>query len=172
VIYSQWDAITGYDLWILPLFGNRKPISFLQTEFHEGCGTFSPDVKWIAYASDESGRSEIYVQAFSNEGAGSPVGNGNGRSPTGVETWPKWRRDGKELLYLAADRRIVAVDVKTRQSFEHGDPQPLFASGIRTPDARFDVTSDGRRFLVPSAVTEANSMPATVIINWTKGIKP
>jgi len=117
LIYSQLDAKTGYDLWMLPLFGNRKPVSFLHSKSNEWCGALSPDSKWIAYASDELGRSEIYVQAFSEEGASSgrkwQVSYDGGN-------WPKWRRDGKELLYLAADRRIVAVDVKTGASFQHG----------------------------------------------------
>ena len=121
LIYSQRDAKTGYDLWMLPLFGNRKPVSFLHTEYNEWCGTLSPDGKWIAYASDESGRSEIYVQAFSEEGAGSErkwlVSDNGGH-------WPKWRRDGKELLYLAADRGIVGVKVATGVSFQHGAPSP------------------------------------------------
>jgi dipeptidyl aminopeptidase/acylaminoacyl peptidase len=141
----------------------------LHAEYNEWCGTLSPDSKWIAYASDESGRSEIYVQALTQDGGASErkwlVSDSGGH-------WPKWRRDGKELLYLAADRRIVGVEVKTGASFQHGVPQGLFASGIRTPDARFDVTADGRRFLIPAQVTEANPVPATVVLNWTKGIKP
>lgn len=69
LVYSQWDEKTGFDLWKLPLVGNREPVSFLHTEYNEWCGTLSPDAKWIAYASDESGRSEVYVRAFSEEGA-------------------------------------------------------------------------------------------------------
>ena len=169
LVYSQWDAKTGYDLWKLPLFGNREPVSFLHTEYNELCGTLSPDAKWIAYASDESGRSEVYVQAFSEEGAPSErkwlISTDGGH-------WPKWRRDGKELLYLTPDRAIVAVDVTTGATFRHGSPKLLFAPGIRTPEARFDVTKDGRRFIIPIAFTEAGSEPARVIINWTNGIKP
>jgi len=169
LIYSQWDRKTGFDLWMLPRFGNRKPVSFQHAEYNEWCGTLSPDGNWIAYAADESGRSEIYVQAFREEGAASerkwPVSNNGGH-------WPKWRRDGKELLYLDAERWIVGVEVKTDASFRHEAPQRLFPSGIRTPDARFDVTADGRRLLIPAAVTAADSVPATVILNWTKGIRP
>jgi Tol biopolymer transport system component len=169
LIYSQRDPKTGYDLWMLPLFGNRKPMSFLQAEYNEWCGTLSPDGKWIAYATDKSGRSEIYVQAFSEESAGLgrkwQVSDHGGR-------WPKWRRDGKELVYLGADRAVVGVEVKMGASFQHGTPHPLFPSGIRTPDARFDVSADGRRFLIPAQVLEGNPAPATVIVNWAGGIKP
>jgi hypothetical protein len=108
------------------------------------------------------------VQAFSGEGALSErkwlISNEGGH-------WPKWRRDGKELLYLAPDRGIVAVDVTAGATFRYGSPKLLFASGIRTPDARFDVTKDGRRFIIPTSLTEGNS-DAKVIINWTKGINP
>ena len=109
------------------------------------------------------------MQAFSEEGAGSgrkwQVSFNGG-------TWPKWRRDGKELLYLDADRKLVAMDVKTGATFQQGTPQPLFATGILVTDQRFDVTADGRRFLIPTKATEVNSAPAIVILNWTKVIKP
>jgi Tol biopolymer transport system component len=169
LIYAQRDAQTGYDLWMLPLFGDRQPMSVLRTEYNESCGTLSPGNRWIAYASDESGRSEIYVRAFSREGTGSErkwLVSGNGGY------WPKWRRDGKELLYLDANRGIVGVQVAAGASFQHATPRPLFASGIRTPDARFDVTADGRRFLVPAQITVTDSAPVTVIMNWTAAIKP
>ena len=169
LIYSERDAQTGYDLWMLPLSGDRQPRSVLHTEYNEWCGTLSLDNRWIAYASDETGKSEIYVRAFSQEGTGSErkwLVSGNGGY------WPKWRRDGKELLYLDADRRIVGVQVAAGTSFQHGTPQPLFESGIRTPDARFDVTADGRRFLIPAQVTAPNPAPVTVIMNWTTAIKP
>ncbi len=169
LIYSQRDEKTGYDLWLLPVSGDRKPVAFQHAGHNEWCGTLSPDGRWIAYASDQSGRSEIYVQAFSAEGSGSArkwLVSGNGGH------WPKWRRDGKELLYLGANRGVVAVEVTTGAGFQHGAPRVLFASGIRTPDARFDVTSDGARFLIPSAIPEASGEPAKVIVNWTKEIKP
>jgi eukaryotic-like serine/threonine-protein kinase len=168
LIYSQRDPKTGYDLWTLPLSSSSKAKPFLRTEHNEWCGTLSPDSKWIAYASDESGISEIYVQSFS--GADANSGRKWQVSDSGGH-WPKWRRDGKELLYLSVDRKIVGVEVTIGASFRHSTPRPLFASGIRTPDARFDVTSDGRRFLIPAQATE-NSSPATVTINWLSGLRP
>jgi hypothetical protein len=137
----------------------------VHTEYNEWCGTLSPDGKWIAYASDQSGRSEVYVQAFLEQGA---LSERKWQISTDGGHWPKWRRDGKEVLYLAPDRRIVAVDVTTGAGFRHGSPKPLFASGIRTPDARFDVTKDGQRFIIPASLTEADSQPARVVLNWTK----
>jgi Tol biopolymer transport system component len=110
LIYSQRDERTGYDLWLLPVSGDRKPVAFQHSGHNEWCGSLSPDGRWIAHASDESGRSEIYVRAFSAEGSGSArewLVSGNGGY------WPKWRRDGKELLYLDANRGVVAVEVTT-----------------------------------------------------------
>jgi hypothetical protein len=87
-------------------------------------------------------------------------------------TWPKWRGDGRELLYLAQDQVITGVMVNSGTGFQHGGPQRLFASGIRTPDARFDVTKDGTRFIVPTRVPEQRNEPVTLIVNWTKALKP
>ncbi len=169
LVYSQPHPKAKYDLRIMPMSGNRKPIVFLHSEFNERCGALSPDGKWIAYASDESGKYEIYVQAFSEEAAG------RGRKwqvSYNGGSWPKWKRDGKELFYLSAAREIVTVEVKTGTTFQPGSPRTLFATGIFTPDARFEVTADGRRFLIPTAGAEGNPTPPTVVLNWTKGVKP
>lgn len=165
LIYTQRDAKTGYDLWSVPLFGDRKPVPLLHSEYNEWCGTLSPDARWIAYASDESGRSQIYVQAFSGSEANADSTRKWQVSDSGGH-WPKWRSDGKELLYLAEDRKITGVEVTPGMVFRHGAPQPLFPSGIQGPDARFDVSGTGGRFLVPSAVKAANGEPVTVNLNW------
>jgi Tol biopolymer transport system component len=167
LIFSERNSKTGYDLWRLPLFGSVKPIRLLGGEYNEWCGTLSPDSKWIAYASDESGRSEIYVQAFSDE---EPHSQRKWQLSDNGGYWPKWRRDGKEVLYLDPDRQVVAVAVKTGYGFEHGAAQRLFASGIRTVDARFDVTKNGQRFLIPTMATATHLQPARVVINWTAEI--
>ena len=168
LLYIQRDEKTRYGLWILPLSGNRKPKIFLHSEFNITCGAFSPDSRWIAYASDEPGRSEIYVEAFSEKAAG--AGRKWQVSYNGG-TWPKWRRDGKELFFLDAERRMVSMDVNAGATFEHGAPKTLFATGIITPDSRFDVTADGRRFIIPAGVSNG-SAPATVVVNWMKSIRP
>lgn len=148
---------------------DRIPFPLLDSEHKEWCGSISPHGKWLAYASDESGRSEIYVQAFSlaKAKAGSPrkwqVSDTGG-------TWPKWSGDGRELLYLAQDRVITGVMVKSGTGFQHGAPQRLFASGIRTPDARFEVAKDGQRFIVPARVAEKRNEAVTLIVNWTQGL--
>jgi DNA-binding winged helix-turn-helix (wHTH) protein/Tol biopolymer transport system component len=165
LLYAERATETGYDLWILRLTGDRHPIPLLHTKSNEWCGSLSADGKWIAYESDESGKSEIYVQAFLERDIGS--GRKWQVSANGGH-WPKWRGDGKEILYLTNDRVIAGVNVTTAATFTHSAPHALFPSEIRTPDARFDVTEDGQRFLVPSAVTSPLVEPAAVRINWLK----
>ena len=93
---------TGSDIWILPMFGDRKPFPFLQTPFNEAFARFSPDGKWIAYSSNESGRNEVYVAPFPGPGGKFQVSNASGLAA-------RWRRDGKELFYMAADRRMMVA---------------------------------------------------------------
>jgi hypothetical protein len=139
----------------------------LHSESNETCGALSPDGHWLAYASDELGISEIFVQAMPEEG---PITGRKWRVSYSGGAWPKWRRDGKELLYLDAERNMVAVDVGTAPTFHQGTPRVLFATGIHTSDARFDVTRDGHRFIIP-AETSGDTMPATLILNWTNALR-
>jgi Tol biopolymer transport system component len=99
--------------------GDRQPYQFLQTEFNELQARFSPDGKWVAYSSDESGAREIYVQTF-------PASSGKWRVSANGGSQPSWRRDGKELYYISGDRKLMAVDVKLESKFEAGVPQKLF----------------------------------------------
>jgi dipeptidyl aminopeptidase/acylaminoacyl peptidase len=165
LLYQQSDPKTSGDLWVLPLSGDSKPAPFLRTEFYELDGHFSPDAKWIAYNSDESGKEEIYVQTF-------PVAGGKWQISKGGGTKARWRRDGNELFYLAPDRKIMAVEVKTGGTFQAGVPQPLFETRINNAFIRYAVTATGQRFLLPAPMSEARSSPATVVINWTRAIKP
>jgi eukaryotic-like serine/threonine-protein kinase len=167
IIYSQQDPGTGYDLWKLPLTGDHKPVALVRSQSNEYCGALSPGGRWIAYASDESGVVEIYVRPLPDEGLAS--GRPSQVSYNGG-MWPKWSRDGKELFYLDREKYMVSVEVKIGAGFVAGTPQRLFPTGIHTPDARFDVTADRRRFIIP---TEGNgvSTPATVLLNWMNGVR-
>ena len=130
-------------IWVLPLEGDRKPIPFLRTEFNEDQGQFSPDARWVAYRSDESGRNEVYVRAFSPKSSGGKmlVSKGGGSEP-------RWRKDGRELVYRAPDGTLVSVTVTPGSEFQVGTAKPLFK--ISVPDAflGWDVAADGTRFLV------------------------
>jgi Tol biopolymer transport system component len=155
-----------FDLWVLPLFEERKPVLFLQTDFYEGTGRFSPDGRWIAYVSNESGKREVYVRSFPASGGQWQISNGGGAQAA-------WRRDGKELFYVSPEKKLMAVEVNgTSNKFEVGIPKPLFELRIGTiffPS--YDVTADGQRFLVNTLIEQNAPSPLTVVMNWTAGMK-
>jgi len=167
VLFHSEDPKRSFDIWALPLDGNRKPFPVVQTNFDEQQAQFSPDGKWIAYQSDESGRVEIYVQPFPGPGNRWPVST-NGGSQV------RWRRDGKELFYVALDGRLMAVPIRVAMNGgapEVRTPVTLFApplgGAVQQADYRhqYMVSSDGDRFLVATVTEQANS-PITVILNW------
>src|SRR5439155_22888192 len=119
LLYTAIDPKTGLDLWILPL-SDRKAIPYLQTRFVETQGQFSPDGRWIAYASDESGTMEIYVRPF---GLSSGPGDKSMVSSGGASQ-PRWRRDGKELFYFSG-RKLMAVEVMPDAAFRAAAPKPF-----------------------------------------------
>jgi len=162
-IFDRLASKTGYNLWILPLAGDRKPFPFLQSEFSERDGKLSPDGRWLAYESNETGVFEVYVQAFpGKEGKWQVSAKGGSR--------PLWSRDGKELFYIAGDNKLMAMDVKGGARFEHGLPKALFEA--RTPGyASFDVTPDGKRFLLVNSLEQGANPPMTVVVNWHAGLK-
>jgi serine/threonine protein kinase len=170
VLYDEADPKTRFDLGVLPLFGDRKPRPYLKTEFNETHARFSPDAKWVAYASDESGRAEVYVQSFPATGGKWQVSSGGGDQPM-------WRRDGRELFYLAADGKLMAAEVNPSAStFQAGVPKPLFephvpAAAITSNRNYILVMADGQRFLINNSLEDAASFPINVILNWTSLLK-
>jgi hypothetical protein len=174
IIFVQNSPGTNRDLFALPLSGDKKPILLLHSEFNEVQGTVSPDGRWLAYASDESGSYEIYVQPFgptsskpSNEK--SQISIGGGRDP-------HWRGDGRELFYLKPNRKMMAVAVKTDgESFVRSTPQPLFDVRFPVEDtggSRYAVSADGKRFLMAAdPETSSESPPLHVTVNWLAGLK-
>ena len=142
-------------------FEEQAARPFLQSAYAETSPRFSPDGRWIAYASDESGRSEVYVQPFPGPGAKSQV------STTGGEQ-PRWRRDGKELFYREASGRFMVVPTTLRAgSFEAGAPQPLFeARANTTTGTHYDVTADGQKFIVSVPRGADGASALTLVLNW------
>jgi dipeptidyl aminopeptidase/acylaminoacyl peptidase len=166
IIFTAYGLKTAADLWILPLAGDAKPHPFLETEFVEEEGHFSPDGRWVAYVSNESGRSEVYVQSFPQTGGKWLISTGGGAQP-------HWRGDGKELFYIAADKTLMAVAVNATSTFETAAPAPLFktqVSGYSAPN-RYVVTADGQRFLINGPAEEVSKTPITVVLNWTAQLK-
>jgi hypothetical protein len=158
VLVRVLDPKTRVDLWLLPTFGEKKPTPLLVTPFSESEGRLSPDGKWFAYRSDESGRKEVYVQPFPPTGAKWQVSVGGGETP-------RWRADGKELFYVAPDYMRKAVEIKAAPGFEAGVPKDLF----KTPNSwGSDVSPDGQRFLVNMPAGDMPPSPITVVLNWTQ----
>ena len=175
LLYTVTNAPrSGNDLWVLRTDGDRKPGLLLSTQFNEGRASFSPDMRWIAYASNESGRGEVYVRPFVPTGpSGTPsLGEGKWQISRDGGNYPKWRADGKEIIFQAPPNgtRKMAVDVKANgAAFEAGVPQQLF---VTQADNGWDVTGDGKRLLlaVPEA-QRATQVPITVVLNWQAQLK-
>ena len=148
------------DLWILSLTGDQKPRPFLATPALEPIGQFSPNGRYVAYQSDETGRFEIYIATFPDPGSRWQISQ-NG----GIE--PRWSGDGKELFYFAPDNRLMAAQVKTEgATFDAGVIRPLFQARSMGFTYRYDVANDGKRFLVVAGLPQDLS-PITVLTNWT-----
>jgi len=177
LLYTQRDPRTHADLWVLPLAGNGTPSGaatpFANTEFSEEQGRFSPDARWIAYASDESGRSEIYIQPFPappNGGSKTPISRDGGSEP-------RWRRDGKELFYFSPDGKLMVADVTEGPTFKASVPRTLFQvpvaqiahNAVASQVFGWDVAPDGKRFLIGTSTTSTE--PVTVVLNWTAELK-
>jgi serine/threonine protein kinase/Tol biopolymer transport system component len=172
IIYRVVNPNGGRDLWVLPLFGDRKPYPFVATSFNASYAQFSPDGRWVAYQSDESGQYQIYVQPFPGPGAKLPVSNAGG-------THPRWNRNGKELFYIAADSKLMSVAVETTtdsHTLKAGTPVELFATHlVEVPPSaqrqQYAVSPDGQRFLMNVPIESADISPITVVLNWNPGTK-
>jgi serine/threonine protein kinase/Tol biopolymer transport system component len=167
LVYNYQTGSSWPHLYVLPLAGDRKPVPFLNTEFTTQQGQFSPNGRWLAYRSFESGRSEVYVQGVTPD---SLQPRGKSQISTAGGEIPRWRRDGKELFYHSGST-FFAVDVKTDgKSFEAGIPRPLFDAATvsnNTPFAApFVVSSDGQRFLIIAPTEKAGTAPLEVLVNW------
>jgi hypothetical protein len=165
VLFGAITAKAGADLWVLPLDGDRKALPFLQTPSWDGPARFSPNGRWIAYGSDESGRNEVYVAPF-------PRREGKWQISTAGGSWPRWRRDGKELFYLAPDGKLMAATVHGDGSaFAVDAVRPLFDTRLGGLRYAYDVSPDGQRFLVNTIVEEVTTAPITLVVNWPASLK-
>src|SRR4029077_10956211 len=126
ILFRSPSLSTGFDLWAWPVEGTRQPFPVVQTMFEERDGQFSPDGNWIAYQSNESGRTEIFVQSFPGPGGKSQVSTGGGAQV-------RWRKDGRELFYIALDGKLMAVPIRQSadgRPLEAGTPVALFATRV------------------------------------------
>jgi DNA-binding winged helix-turn-helix (wHTH) protein/Tol biopolymer transport system component len=163
LVIASTAPATNTDLWLLPTTGDRTPAPLLKTAANELHGRVSPDGRWLAYTSDETGSLEVYVQSIDEPALKRTVSVGGGSEP-------RWRGDGRELFYLGADLAMMAVDVSAGPTMQLGRPRRLF----RVPIARgrslyinhYDVSADGRRFVIVSAEQHKESA-LMVLLNWT-----
>jgi hypothetical protein len=165
IIYHVTTADSGYDLWAFPVDGNGQPIPVARGRHNELQGAVSPDGRWIAYASDESGVHEVYVQSFPDPNAAqrTTVSSDGG-------TQPRWRADGRELFYMRPDGTLMAVPVRSQRDFVPGAAIPLFKSPLPAPVSGYRMdyvpAADGQRFVMKVPVDGALPPSITVVLNW------
>jgi eukaryotic-like serine/threonine-protein kinase len=170
IVYQRMNAKTGWDIWALSREPNATPIPVVQTDADERTARLSPDGRWIAFVSNASGVSQIYVQPFLGPGRPSQVSTKGGDQP-------QWRSDGAELFYLALDGRLTATSIKPaadHQSIDVGPPLPLFVAQagmvVRPIDAgNYAASANGQRFLVNRLLRDAGDTPLRVVLNWGGG---
>jgi len=161
LVYYLIDPATKYDLWAMPLTGDRKPFPLLTSPFNEQRPTLSPDARWLAYSSDETGTDEIYVQSFPSMERKWKVSVGGG-------TRPVWTRDGKELFYIASDRRLMVAAVRAGADFRTEAPRALFT--VRQNLTRFfDLSLDGSKVVLVDPVPDSPPPAVNLVLNWNSG---
>lgn len=164
LMVERADAKTLSDIWVHPQFGDKKPFAYLQSEFRETQAKLSPDGRWLAYRSDESKGSEIFMVSFPMPGAKWRISTSGGKIPV-------WSRDGRELYYVSTDNKMMALESKTTGGrFEPGVPEPLFDVRLGGNNPDFDVSKDGR-FLIPAAGEQSARAAMTVVLNWPAGLR-
>jgi eukaryotic-like serine/threonine-protein kinase len=170
VVFARPGKQSPSDLWLLQLEPNARPRPFLEMAFNKTQAKISPDGRWIAYTSNESGGDEVYVQSF-------PVPGSKRQISTSGGVQARWRNDGRELYYLASDQRLMAVPVKGGVTFDAGAPAPLFRTRLLAQGSQsvglptsYDVSPDGQRFLLNVRPDDLGP-PVTIVLNWMSALK-
>lgn len=162
LLYELSSPNKQWDLWSVSLDPPSKPVPFVQTGANEQDGQFSPQGRWVAHTSDESGRQEVYLRTFPEAGERVLVSSTGGHGP-------RWRADGKELFYLAADGKLMSVEITPGREAHPGTPKALFQANAVLP--YWSVSADGQRFLF-AIPTQQNAQPTfTVVLNWRPALK-
>jgi serine/threonine protein kinase len=169
IVYQAQDRRTHYDLWAVPVDHPDQARPLVRTDFDDIQGQVSPSGRWLAYASNESSRLEVYVQPMHGSGRRLEISTDGGSDP-------RWRGDERELFYVARDGRLMAVDLGGRGQIEPGTPRPLFqlhdVSVLAPYLGAYDVQPDGQRFLIREPIENLQTLPLTVLVNWSPLVHP
>jgi Tol biopolymer transport system component len=165
-VTTAGDPKTKFDLWLLPLTGDRNLVSFLRTEFSEGGATFSPDTRWLAYQSDETGRFEIYVRLVDGTGGKRQVSINGGSNA-------RWLPDGKGIVFSSADRKFMIATIRaSEETFAVDSIGVLFDYESRGIVGNVeDVSPDGKTFIARVTELRQASLPITLVMNWDEELK-
>jgi Tol biopolymer transport system component/DNA-binding winged helix-turn-helix (wHTH) protein len=165
VFFVKTNNKTNRDIWVLPMFGERKAYGFLRTEADENQGQLSPDGHWLAYSSNQSGKWEVYAVRFPNGSDQRQVSSGGGRQP-------RWRADGKELFYLSMEKKMMSVSVSKTDPLLFGSPLVLFQTRAHDPVAgseslSYDVSPDGKQFLINTELPQEPAVSVDIVLHWS-----
>jgi len=160
IAFERLGSSGRWEIWMLPMEGEHKPYAYLQGQFLEFHPTFSPDGKWLAYTSNESGRGEVYVQRFPGPGEKVQVSTDGGAFPT-------WSRDGRRLIYESSDT-LWAVDVENSPGFRLGKSHLMYQGQIWNEAAgpNYALSPDGKRLVVVERGKDATETDVNVVLNW------
>lgn len=164
LLYEDLDRSSGADIWVLPLSGDKKPFAYIKTSYTESSARFSPDGRWVAYVSNESGDYEVYVQSFPTPGQEIRVSSEGGMDP-------RWRADGRELYFVSSDGQLMAADVKPDRRLSAGIPKPMFrfSGNAQLIRRSYWPSPDGRRFLLMKK-SEGSAAQINVTVNWLEAL--
>lgn len=165
ILFENWAVKEKGAIWVLSVRDKQAKPLLQAREYNHFQGQLSPDGRYVAYVSNESGSAEVYVQPFSSTGEKWRISSGGG-------VLPLWRDDGKELFYLADEGSVMSVEITPSQKFESGIPRKLFQTKIKYTDDGmcYAATPDGQRFLINTFVENNNPAPMTIVLNWAQGL--
>jgi Tol biopolymer transport system component len=167
IIYEVDDPARARDVLVVGTVGGEAPRPVLQTKFDEHDARLSPDGRWLAYVSNESGRDEVYVQTY-------PEPTGKWQASTSGGSYPEWRGDGSEMYYVASDQQLMAVPIQTTPNFMAGLPRGLFNARVLFPGAAssaYAVSKDGSTFYIIEPAGGASLPVTNVVLNWPEALK-